>query len=216
MSNVFINVEYHEGHDGGKSVNATRLWPAILKFTKRTLHQPIEGSIWDGFGITVINNLAIVVEGFVTDVLFANDQRQHFKNAILSEKTWEPKKNRWAKKFRKRLEDYNEYAYIDALFILRNNTAHGLTHREISSPNAENDTAEAVKSENDNYEKVRLFFINQGLMDNKAVWTNVNVFWSPEIITRIIFIVKQFLYSIASEIELDSIKTELDLACGRK
>ena len=51
------------------SVSKFRLWPALVAYSRWTLKNVIPGHnlIRGGLGLSIVNNLAIAVEGFIAD-----------------------------------------------------------------------------------------------------------------------------------------------------
>lgn len=214
---ININVGYRPTVNGHATIFTSRLWPAIFRFTKAIMYSPIKANLMDGTCLTIINNLAIVVEGFVTDLIIDELETAtalHLFNADRS--TWEEKKKVFATLFEKGIEEYREYESIKILFLLRNNISHGRSHSEISTNSKGVFDRSFVESENRNYELVRNFLVDKHFLDSKTVWSNTDVFWKPEIASYFHLQVEQLLYSIISNgdpTKYIGIRSELDTAC---
>ena len=127
------------------------------------LKNPIPGNnlIQSGIGLMIINNLAISVEGFITDILIAHldnyeaDKPNQIKELEFA--TWAPKKELYNKSFQKSLDSYSQLESVEVLFNLRNNLSHGLSHSEINKVEIKSGEKSNLESINKNYQLARLF-----------------------------------------------------------
>ena len=176
------------------SISKFRLWPSLLAYSRWILKNTIPGHnlVRSGLGITVINNLAIAVEGFVADMVVEKldtNQPEKPKEIIFleSKATWAQKRGLFNKNFKNKLESYPEFESIKVLFSLRNNFLHGLSHSEVTTRKIDSEEWAKLKSTNDKYQVARSFFVKKGLLKDAETHSNVEMLWKLEIVV--------FLYS---------------------
>lgn len=210
---IHINVELKPTDDGHVAIITTRLWPTILRYTLSLTFNPIPGPLVHGTCLTILNNLAIVVEGFVTDLIIVEAKRTG-KNVNLNydRSTWDHKKPAFNRLFEQSIETYPEFKAVEILFALRNNISHGRSHSEESTKVAESNTWQFLKSENKKYEDVRTFLVEEKLLKQKIIPSNNHVFWQPHIAAYFCWQVRSFLNSICSRSASSEIASELEFA----
>jgi len=184
------------------SSTKTRLWPSILVSLRWIFKHPISGStiIQNGLGLLVINNLAIAVEGFITDILVDyfdnNELKKSPKIEQIENSNWTSKVKHYNKIFPNKLDKCDSYKSIEILFLLRNNTAHGRTHRETNSMNIATQERTKIESTNVNYQKVRKFFNEVNVMKESEIYSNVETLWKLNNVLFLIGQVQIFLNSV--------------------
>lgn len=217
---IHINVEIRNTEDGAVSVSTNRLWPSLLRFTLTTMYSPIKGDILQGACLTIINNLALVIEGFITDLIVNEVQRTNLLIEFNPEKsTWSGKKKIYSKIFSKSLSEYPENEAIEILFLLRNNVAHGRSHLEIQKKKKQEDKWDDLKSDNKNYQKVREYLVRNKLLEQKTTPSNVDWLWQGHIASFFCMHVERFLFSIIKDLDEKQtlgISSELKTACHKK
>lgn len=203
------------------SSTKTRLWPSVLVSLRWLFKHPISENaiIQNGLGLLAINNLAIAVEGFITDILVDyldnNELKKSAKVEQIENSNWTSKVKQYNKIFPKKLSKCASYNSIEILFLLRNNTAHGRTHRETNSMNITTLKRTRTESTNKNYQKVRQFFNSANVMKESEIYSNIETLWQ---IKNVLFLMRQveiFLYSVLENNKSDkfaSIVSELDNA----
>jgi len=216
---IHINVEIRKTEDGAVSISTNRLWPSLLRFTLRTMYSPIKGDILQGACLTIINNLALVVEGFMTDLIVNEIQRSEKSIEFNPEKsTWGNKKKIYSKIFKKPLSEYPEYGAIEILFLLRNNVAHGRSHLEIQKKKKLEDEWDNLTSDNKNYQKVREYLVKNKLLEQKTIPSNVDWLWQGHVASFFCMHVESFLASIIKDLDEQQtmgISGEFKTACLR-
>jgi len=203
------------------STTKTRLWPSIIASQRWVFKRSISGStlIINGFGLMIINSLAIAVEGFLTDLLVEyldnhelekSDQIKQIENS-----NWNSKVKIYNKIFENNMNKCISYEAINILLLLRNNTAHGRTHRETNAIEISTSKGSKIESLHKNYQEVRLFFQKIGLMKETEIFSNVETLWQIKHAWFFLSQVQLFLYSLlennVSE-KFVSMKSELDNA----
>src|SRR5665213_3103334 len=87
--------------------------------------------------MTIVNNMAIAIEGFIADIcwdyLHNKDHLKHLLTGDIDRMTWHAKKKLYNSLFAKQIEDYNGFDGISALINFRNNLAHGRTYTEFAT-----------------------------------------------------------------------------------
>jgi hypothetical protein len=217
---IHLNIEIHKTESGTISITITRLWPALLRFTKTLMYDPMRGPLIDGICLTIINNLALIIEGFITDLIIGQIKRKKLAVRFNADKaTWSQKESVFSQVFGKLLSHYSESQAIGILFLLRNNVAHGRSHSEISKRDDSPDEWSYIKSENQNYQLVREYLIKNRLMEPKLIPSNVDVFWKPNIAGFFFIQAESFLFSVINDMDEKQslgILSELKTACQRQ
>ena len=203
---IHINIGGYITEDEAVSVSKFRLWPALLAYAQWTLKNIIPGHnlIRSGIGLSLVNNLAVAVEGFVADMvvenLATNDKNKSPKLVFLESKaTWHDKKKLFNENFEKGLESYAEFEAVEILFNLRNNMLHGLTHTEQTKRKIDSEEWIQVTSINQKYQKARDFFISKALMPDLKTHSSAELLWKLEIAVFLFSQVQIFLTKIVSE-----------------
>lgn len=199
----------------------TRLWPSLIAAQRWLFKDSIKGStlIINGLGLMVINNLAISVEGFLTDILIEyldnHELEKSDKIKQIENSNWNSKVKIYNTTFENRLDKCLAYEAIDILMLLRNNTAHGRTHTERSGIKIGTTESTQIESLNKNYERVRKYFHKVKIMKESENFSNVETLWKIQHAWFFMSQVKLFLYSILENNKSDkfaSIKSELENA----
>lgn len=153
-----------------------------LKWLLQRSDIPSSTNLRNGLGLIIINNLAIAIEGLITDIIIDHlDDYKPQKPKLfddLNKKGWWFKKDAYNKTFKKQLEIYSSYKSIENLFRLRNNIAHGKTHLETNEKTLATDVIEKVRSVDDKYQQVRLYLIEQNVIPDKDTSSNADVLWT--------------------------------------
>ena len=214
-----FNIGVHQTETGTISIVITRLWPSLLRFTLKLMYEPMKGYLIDGICLTILNNLALVVEGFITDIITEMIKGEQLHVEFNPERaTWSKKIAIYPKLSGKSLSEYPQYEAIEILFILRNNIAHGRSHSEIAKKNAPSDEWTYIESENKNYQIVRDFLVQKGLMERKINPSNFDAFWQPLITAFFCSQIEQFLFAVINDLDDKKsfgIFSELRTACQR-
>ncbi|MFT4152349.1 hypothetical protein [Parafilimonas sp.] len=186
MDEIFhVNVGSYTTDTHNVIVFKTRLWPYILMSLKWLIRRsgiPSSTNLQNGLGLIIINNLAMAIEGLITDIIIDHlDNYKPQKPKLfdeLNKRGWRFKKDTYNKTFKKQLETYSSYKSIENLFLLRNNIAHGKTHLETNEKKLATDVIEKVKSVDNKYQQVRLYLIEQNVIRDKDVSSNADVLWT--------------------------------------
>jgi hypothetical protein len=202
-----INFEGHKTETHYVNIVKTRLWSYILMSINWLIRNPIHGTtnVQNGIGLMIINNLAISIEGFITDLitehLFENEleKLEHIKKLGLT--GWKKKKEHYNKIFDKKIESYASYKSIETLFFLRNNISHGKTHLEIDRREIVTGNKSKIESADNNYQKVRSYLIENKVIQETEVSSNVKVLWTLNIARHFWIETQIFLAAIAKENE---------------
>lgn len=188
------------------SVSKVRLWPAILASSKWLLKNRIPGHnlIRSGVGLMIINNLAISVEGFITDIIIQQLDNNEFPKPkkiqnLETKATWADKLTLYNELFTKQLETYSEFKSIKILFILRNKFLHGISHSEITKRNIISKLSTEVESTNKKYQEARDFFIEKGFLKKTNVSSNIEILWKIEIVIFLFWEIQKFLFALMAE-----------------
>ena len=203
---IHINIGGYISENEVVSVSKFRLWPALVAYSRWTLKNVIPGHnlIRGGLGLSIVNNLAIAVEGFIADMVIekleTNEPNKSPDLIFLESKaTWHHKKKLFNENFPKVLENYPEFEAVEILFNLRNNMLHGLTHTEQTKRNIDSEEWIQVTSINQKYQKVRDFFVNKGLLPNLKTNSSSELLWKVEIVVFLFSQVQRFLTKIIAD-----------------
>jgi len=103
-----------------------RIWANLLASINWIYSNPIPGNflIQHGISMTLINNMAIVFEGFIADICWEYCQDNPTFKSMISEidrMTWQKKRDLYNKLFKKKLEDYWGFDGVSTLINFRNN-----------------------------------------------------------------------------------------------
>ena len=204
---IHINLEAYKTDTHYIGGSKTRLWSAILSSLKWLTTTGIPGNIQSGIGLMIINNLAISVEGFISDIIIEHldngefEKPEEVKN--FDNLTWPKKVKKYNSLFKDKLETYSEYKSIEILFDLRNNISHGRTHTEISKTDIMTGQKTVLESVNQKYQKVRLYCLEKKLLVEKDTSSNVDVLWKLNVAAFFFFEVTKFLYAVIRNNESD-------------
>lgn len=218
---IHINIEVYKTDTHYIGGSKTRLWSAILSSLRWLTTTGIPGNIQSGIGLMIINNLAIAVEGFISDIIIEhldNGELEKPEEVKMDNIQWRKKVKEYNALFRDKLETYSEYKSIEILFDLRNNISHGRTHREISKTDIRTGEKTVLESVNKNYQKVRLYCIDKGLLIEKDTSSNIDVLWKLNIAAFFFLEVTKFLFAVIRINESDKkggILAELNTAYQR-
>lgn len=180
---LHVNEELHKTDTHYINVVKTRLWPQLLASLNWIIKSPIPNkvTVQNGLGLIIINNLAIIIEGFITDIIVEHlDNHELEKSKQINElvkKGWADKRELYKNTFQKSIETYPEYESIKNLFFLRNNISHGKTHSEIDKKHIITGERSLIESVDKNYQKVRKYLIEKKVINDTEVSSNVNVLW---------------------------------------
>jgi hypothetical protein len=176
--------------------------------------------IQHGISITIINNMAIVLEGFIADICYehlrSKNELDNLDNDI-DIMTWRKKRELYNKLFNKKLEDYWGYEGVSALINFRNNIAHGRTYTEYTKREHDAQIPSAVEAENKNYQNLRSYLIQKGILQSKTNSSNVEVPWKFETANHFVGLAKHFMSTVLRETDFDNkagIENEFNLACN--
>ncbi|HTA28072.1 MAG TPA: hypothetical protein VK809_09805, partial [Bacteroidia bacterium] len=176
-----------------------------------------------GIGLIIINSLAISIEGFIADIISEHlDNGELVKPKEIKELdkiSWEKKVKMYNGLFQKKLEDYPEYKSIEVLFIFRNNISHGRTHTEITKTDRISNEKTVLESVNKNYQIVRRYLIDKGLLLETDISSNVETLWKLNVAAFLFHEAEKFLFAVVKENESNrklGIVTELNMAFQRQ
>ena len=190
-----VNLKLEKTNTHYVGTTTTRLWPELLRFTRSMLR----GVGSHGTYLTAIINSAIIVEGFVTDIILdqLDGKKPNSSKAFDPERaTWKDKLKAFEELFGKRIEDFNEFEGLEVLFLLRNNISHGRSHVEISKIDIQTGEKSIVESKNRNYQKVRDYLVKYGILTPKDTPSNVDVLWKPLTAALLLTTTESFLHSV--------------------
>lgn len=203
---IHVNINVSKAGDRSVAVTKERIWRPLV-----SLHTwfengktPLPGFIWDAFGLSMITNTAIIVEGVIADLIDEHCVGNNVTDAWgrgLERLTWAGKKQKYNSLFAKKLESYKGFDAVDILFLFRNNVAHGLSHLEQSSNHEVTNEWTDLESVNSNYELIRKFFIDRRVMKAKGVSSNSDVLWRHRNVLHLWSEAKCFLADILKENE---------------
>src|SRR5678815_446953 len=116
-STIHLNVDIRKEGSHSVAVTKTRIWPSLLAYLQwATCGKSMPRYIADGLGLTIINNLAIIAEGIITDLTeeFIKHSGMTLTTAVNFDRdTWNKKKDVYNQLFVKKLEDYPCYKSIE-------------------------------------------------------------------------------------------------------
>ena len=178
---IHANVRINKVGDQNVATVKERIWRPIVSYHTHLMKKiEMPRFLFDGLGLSLITNSAIVVEGVISDIL---DEYSFNTGLIpnwgvgLDRMKWWEKKNKYNSLFTKKLESYKGFDAVDILFRFRNNVAHGLAHLEQSSTQEVTNDKSDLESINNNYELIRQFFISKRLMKPSDTSSNTNHLW---------------------------------------
>lgn len=179
---IHINVRLEKSGDQHIAYTKERIWRPLVSFlTWITNGVPMNGFVRDGVGLTFITNMGIIVEGIIADIIDEyriNNKLPNDPKDDLEKATWVAKMRIYNSLFDKKISNYSGYKAVKILFIFRNNVAHGLSHVERSAIQQSTNHKSKLSSTNKEYEKIRTYFIRQGVMKNADTPGNVNQLWN--------------------------------------
>src|SRR5579859_469845 len=118
---IHINLGAYQTDSHYVGTYTVRIWSHLLASINWIFKNPIPGNylVQHGISMTIINNIAIVVEGFVADICWNYvNHRDHLKCLIdgtLDRMTWQKKKELYNNLFAKGIESYYGFEGISAL-----------------------------------------------------------------------------------------------------
>jgi len=206
---------------GAVSATKKRLWPSLIVSIRWLFKNPISERtiIQNGLGLTVINSLAIAVEGFLCDLLVDyHDNYKAEKPEIINRienSNWNSKVKLYNRTFENKITQCTCYDSVKILLLLRNNTAHGRTHREKGVMPTDNPDTYKMNSLDYNYQEARQYFQKMRLIAENDKFSNVESLWQIRnvlfLFTQIEIFLNSLLENSKSE-KFDSIKSELNNA----
>lgn len=206
MEEIFnINFEGYQTENDYISISKVRLWPAILASANWILKNriPSHNLIQSGLGLTIINSLAVSIEGFIGDMIVQKLDNGEFIKVQevqdLEKATWSDKLKLYNRVFEKKLNSYIEFESVEVLFILRNNFLHGLSHSEMIKRNILSGISSKVKSTNKKYQIAREYFTKNGFLKSTDVSSNVEILWRLQIVAFLFWEVQKFLNKIIAD-----------------
>jgi hypothetical protein len=197
-----------------------RVWPHLLSTVNWIIKNPIPGNflIQHGISMTIANNLAIAMEGFIADICWDYaGNKSHLKPSLasLDTMTWQAKKKLYNELFEKKIEEYSEFDGVSALMNFRNNLAHGRTYTEYVSREINGPVVSEIETDNKVYQNLRDYLIGRGILSSRNISSNTEVPWKIETACHFAGLVKYFMQNILRENESDNklgIETEFKLA----
>ena len=164
--------------------------------------------------------MAIVLEGFIADICYEHLRNKNELKYLVNDidiMTWQKKRELYNKLFNKKLEDYYGYEGMSVLISFRNNLAHGRTYTEYTKREHDDQIPSLVEAENKNYQNLRNYLIQKGILHSKTNSSNIEVPWKFEIANHFVGLAKHFMSTIPQDIEFDNkagIESEFKLACN--
>ena len=221
MKQIHLNINLEKTENGAIMTSTVRLWsymPSSLSWIMK-LPYPASADIECGRTIIILTNLALLVEGFLTDIVachIENKSEDKIKEVLDKINTgklkWKDLITKYAEYFSKDLNDIPSFKSIEILFAFRNNIAHGKTYSEQSvSQNAIEDKVTNFSLDK-KYEKVRQYLIEMNVIRYETVTANQPKILDSNVTVFFYFEVKSFLFSVINGIEFDkkeNIKSEL-------
>ena len=219
---IHINIGAHKVGDHYIGTYTVRIWANLLASVMWIYKNLIPGNylIQHGISMTIINNMAIVLEGFIADIccehLRNKDELRYLLNDI-DVMTWQKKRELYNKLFKKKLEEYYGFEGMSILIGFRNNLAHGRTYTEYTKREHDDQIPSPVEAENKSYQNLRDYLIQNGILQSKTNSSNVEVPWKFETANHFVGLAKHFMSTILRENEFDNkagIENEFKLACN--
>jgi hypothetical protein len=222
MTDTFhINIGAYNTDTHAVGTHTIRIWAHLLACSQWMFSKPIPGHflVQHGISMTLINNMAIVVEGFIGDICSEHAQNKPLASLVagIDHMPWKKKRAVYNKLFTKKLEDYYGFDGITALIKFRNNLAHGRTYTELSKRELTGTAMSALETENKVYQDLRDYLIKNKLLEARTIPSNVEVPWKMETAMHFVGLTKHFMENILRENESGSklgIETEYKLACA--
>jgi len=214
---VHLNAE-NNSNGGSETVVKKSIWPSLIMSIRWILSGsfPIDYRISSGVGVMINNGLAIIIEGFVSDIInVEREKKMASKDAstpAFEAGTWESKKKKYETTFNVKMKNYKDYDAIVILFLLRNNIAHGKAHVEISG----HGDGSTIQSKDDKYQEVRKYLTsNKMLVPGKRISNVEDLFDIPKAIF-FLYKVRSFLDGLIADKPNDAgfefIKSQLEHA----
>jgi hypothetical protein len=186
MSDTFhINIGAYNTDTHAIGTHTVRIWAHLLASVHWMFNKPIPGHflVQHGISMTIINNMAVVLEGFIGDICWEYAQNKpHLERLVrdIDTLTWQPKRTLYNKLFTKKLEGYFGYDDIAMLINFRNNLAHGRTYTELSKRELAGTAVSPIETDNKVYQDLRDYLIAKGLLEARSIPSNVEVPWKIE------------------------------------
>jgi len=221
---IHINVGGYTTDTHSVGTHIVRIWAHLLASCQWMISNPIPGNflIQHGISMTLINNMAIALEGFIADICCEYVvNRPNLAGLVrkIDTMTWGPKRDVYNKLFTKKLDAYCGYDGIEVLIAFRNNLAHGRTYTELSKRELITDVKSPIETDNKNYQELRDYLIRKGLLEMRTVPSNAEVPWKIETAMHFMGLTKHFMENILRENESDNnlgISAEFKLASARQ
>jgi len=111
MSDTYhINIGAYNTDTHAVGTHTIRIWAHLLACSQWMFSKPIPGHflVQHGISMTLINNMAIVVEGLIGDICWEHAQNKPQASLVsgIDHMTWKKKRVVYNKLFTKKLEDY--------------------------------------------------------------------------------------------------------------
>lgn len=200
---IHFNVGLLDINGKKASAQTIRLWTSTMAATRWMLQapKPDQWIVHHGTGMSAVNNLAVVVEGFIGDMIYAqldtNNAVQHPTISKLEKATWKDKREIFNRHFSKKLETYHMFPSIEILLMMRNNLLHGLSYTEFNEAlSADGIQRSKIKSNNAKYEKARQYFIAKKLLADTSQMSNSESIWKMQIVSFLFLEVASFITSV--------------------
>jgi hypothetical protein len=225
---IHINLGIHATDTHNIGTYTVRIWANLLASINWIYKNPIPGTflIQHGISMTLVNNMAMALEGFIADICWDYAQSKDQLKPLVSNidrMTWQGKKELYNNLFTKKMEDYFGFDGISALIKFRNNLAHGRTYTEITkreiSGGVASDMASDIETENKTYQDLRDYLIGNNILKSRNTSSNFEVPWKIEVANHFVGLAKHFMENILKENESDSklgIEMEFKLANNSK
>ncbi len=217
---IHINLGAYNTNTHSIGTHTVRIWSHMLASVHWMFNKQIPGNflIQHGISITLINNMAIALEGFIADVCWEYAQNKPNLASLISDidnMTWQKKSKLYDRLFAKKLCDYFGYDGISALINFRNNLAHARTYTELSKRELTGTAVSEIETENKGYHDLREYLIRNGLLKRGTIPSNVEVPWKIETAMHFVGLTEHYMENILRENESDNnlgIATEFKLA----
>jgi hypothetical protein len=221
MKQIHLNINLEKTETGNITTTTVRLWSYIPSSLSWLMKLPFSGSadIVCGRSIILLTNLALLVEGFLTDIIVGhieNSPEQELKDILekiySGQLKWKDLITKYSEYFGKDLNDIPAFKSIEILFVFRNNISHGKTYSENSISQNDAQGKFVNFSTDKKYEKVRQYLIEMNVIKYELVTANQPKILDSNVPNFFYFEVKRFLFSLIDSIQFDkkeNIKSEL-------
>lgn len=214
MGHIFVDLN----KPNSTATHTLRLWAALPPAIRWLMHDNTSNieDIYNGKCIMLINSLASLAEGFLTDLLLSelekgiHPKKEKLISDLSTSGTWKPKKELFDQLFTKKLSDFKNTEAVETLIALRNNIAHGRTFIEELTYYGENNHSKEIPSRN--YASPKEYLIKKGIITDSPGTISPTVFWGLAVIQFYHIHVKKFLFELitdAGAADKDTLQNEL-------